>query len=109
MDRERKRRLRPQRPCHFVWQPSTRVSWAVRPSYLSQVATAATYADEYCHLHRSDWLQKHTDLRALDFARCPDLRHQPRLANVTSREAEDFVELRPAAPEENKLKETVLK
>jgi len=28
------------------------------------------------------WLQKHTDLRANDFARCPDLWHQPRLANV---------------------------
>ena len=29
------------------------------------------------------WLQKHTDLRALYFAQFPDLRHQPRLANVT--------------------------
>ena len=29
------------------------------------------------------WLQKHTDLRAHDFAHCPDLWHQPRLANVT--------------------------
>jgi len=29
------------------------------------------------------WLQKHTDLRAQDFAHSPDLWHQPRLANVT--------------------------
>ena len=29
------------------------------------------------------WLQKHADLRAHDFAHCPDLWHQPRLANLT--------------------------
>jgi len=29
------------------------------------------------------WLQKHTDLRAHDFAHSPDLWHQSRLANVT--------------------------
>jgi hypothetical protein len=29
------------------------------------------------------WLQKHTDLRAHDFAHSPDMWHQPRLANVT--------------------------
>jgi hypothetical protein len=29
------------------------------------------------------WLQKHTDLRANDFAHSPDLWHQPRLAKVT--------------------------
>jgi hypothetical protein len=28
------------------------------------------------------WLQKHTDLRAHNFAHSPDLCHQPRLANV---------------------------
>jgi hypothetical protein len=29
------------------------------------------------------WLQSNTDLYAYDFAHCPDLWHQPRLANVT--------------------------
>jgi len=29
------------------------------------------------------WLQKHTDLHAQDFAHCPDLWHQTRLAKVT--------------------------
>ena len=29
------------------------------------------------------WLKKHTDLRACEFAHCPDLWHQLRLANVT--------------------------
>jgi len=39
------------------------------------------------------WLHQHTALRAHDFAPCPDLWHQSRLANVTVPEAGDGVEL----------------
>ena len=39
------------------------------------------------------WLQKHTDLRAHDFAHCPDLWHQPWLPNVTCEWSWVFLEL----------------
>jgi hypothetical protein len=46
--------LHPQSPSNFSWQPSARLSHTLRPSYISQVTAAATSADQYWHLHRSD-------------------------------------------------------
>jgi hypothetical protein len=62
-------RLRPQSSCHFAQQPSARVSQTLRPSYLSHMTTDATYADQYWHLHSSDYrytlIYAHTTSRTL--------------------------------------------
>ena len=63
--------LHPQSALHFAWLLSERVSQTLRSSYLSH----------YCSYYVSTpllappprWLQKHTDPRAYDFARPPDL------------------------------------
>jgi hypothetical protein len=71
--------LPPQSLCHFAWQPSGRVS---------QTAILPQSHDYSCYVSRPIlappqlWLQKHTDLRAHDFAQSPDLWHQSRLANL---------------------------
>jgi hypothetical protein len=68
--------INPKSPRHFTWQPSARVSQALRVSYPSHMISAPTY------LHR--WLQEHADLPcAYEFAHSPDLWRHPRLANVT--------------------------
>ena len=47
-------KLRPQSPCHSARQPPASVSHNLQPSYLSHMTAAATYADQYWHIHRSD-------------------------------------------------------
>jgi hypothetical protein len=74
--------LHPQSLRHFTRRSSVLVSQTVRPSYLSHMTADTTWADEYWHLHISDW-NKHTDLRAHNFAHSPKLWHQPRLVNFT--------------------------
>ena len=75
--------LYPQRPHHFSWQPSVRVSQNLWPSYLSHVTAAATWADEYWHLHHPDCRNTMKYIRAHDLAHSPDLWHRPRLLNNT--------------------------
>ena len=62
-------RLRSQSPRHFAWQHSARVSLTLRSSYLSHVTAAATLADQYWHLRRSDYrntlIYAHTISRTL--------------------------------------------
>ena len=41
-------------PFQLARQPLARVSQTLPPSHLSHMTAAATYADEYLHLHRSD-------------------------------------------------------
>jgi hypothetical protein len=61
----------------FRWQPEVCILLTLRPSYLSHVTVAATYPDEYRHLHRSDCRN------TLIYAHSSDLWHHNRLANVT--------------------------
>ena len=46
--------LNPRILRRFAWQPSVRVSQTLCPSFLSHVITAATSAEGYWHIHRSD-------------------------------------------------------
>jgi hypothetical protein len=61
--------LQPWSPRRFAWQPSARISPSLRSSYHSHVTAAATYADQYWHLHRSDCrntlIYAHTNSRTL--------------------------------------------
>jgi hypothetical protein len=84
--------LQPQSPRRFALQPSARVSPTLRPSYHSHVTAAATYADQYWHLHRADCrntlIYAHTNSRTL-------LTCDISLGSLTipTLEAGDFVEL----------------
>jgi hypothetical protein len=65
----------------FAWQPSLRVSQALRSSHLSHVIAAATSAGQYWLLHRSGG--RNTLISAHTTARTFPTWHQPRLANIT--------------------------
>jgi hypothetical protein len=83
--------LHPQTPRQFAWQPSA--------SLINLTAVQPQSHDCRCYVTRRTlaplpvWLQKHADLHTHDFARSPDLSHQPRVANFTLPEPGDFVEL----------------
>jgi hypothetical protein len=61
--------LHAQSPRHFAWQRSARVSQTLQSSYLSHMIAATTSADEYWHLHRSEYrntlIYAHTTSRTL--------------------------------------------
>ena len=71
-------RITSRKSPHFVWQPSTWASCTVRSSYPIYVIPVTMYTKEYSALTAG-----HTDLRAHDFADCPDLWHQLRLTKIT--------------------------
>jgi hypothetical protein len=68
--------LLPQSPCRFACQTPALVSEAWRSWFPSRKMAAATQSTAPSG-------EKHTHLRARDFAHSPDLWHQPRLADVT--------------------------
>lgn len=70
----------------------------IRFSYLSHLIAATMWADQYWHLHHSDWIN--TDLHANGFARFPDFSHQPRLTKITCAWSWRFCEITPAVTEE---------
>ena len=77
-----KTELHPRSPCHFARQPSARVSQTLQPLPLQSRDTSC-YVSRPIPAPPPLWLQKHTDLRAHNFAHSPDLWHQQRLADVT--------------------------
>jgi len=84
--------LHPHISRHFAWQSSARGSQILRPSYLTYMIAAATYAGAYWHTPPL-WFQKHTDVSRTNsrtLSRC-DIR----LGSLTSPAlaAGDFVTL----------------
>jgi hypothetical protein len=74
--------LHPWSPHHFTWQPSTRVSQTLR-AVLPQSRDCSCYVSRPIPAPPPLWLQKHTNLRAHDFAHSPHLCRQLRLFSFT--------------------------
>ena len=86
--------------CWHTTGPDTQVNYSHKSPSFSMTTFSASLTNltvplpqsrgNSCYVSRPTlappplWLQKHTDLRAHDFAHFPDLWHQPRLANFTS-------------------------
>jgi hypothetical protein len=89
--------LHPHSHCHFAWQPSG-------ANLTNITALQNLWRDCSCYVSRPKlpppplWPQKHTDLHAHKFAPSPDLRHQPRLANVTCTRSRSLCGINSAIP-----------
>jgi hypothetical protein len=74
--------LLPKIPRHLAWQFLSLVSQTLRP-LLPQSHDCSCYVNRPILAPSPLWLHKHNYLRAHDFAHSSDLRHQPRLDNIT--------------------------
>jgi len=87
-------RLHPQSPRHSTWKSSVPVSQTLRSCTLTHITAAATYVSRRLLALSPLWLQKHTDLRAHNFAHALSTRDVS-LGTLTlpAPEAGDLVEL----------------